>query len=340
MSNAVQTLIFDRAGFHPVDIQPQWEYVTWRLNDIGVAKFSLPYEDENCTLDVMRPGNRILVRFENGLPDFGGVLDFPRRRTSTGVQVTAYSAEHLLTWRETARDKSFTSTPPGTIFQTLLEEADSIRSTGIAIGGIYAGGTARTEAYHYHQLWEVIPELQRLSGEDFYLSPFYYRGRLTFIASWYHSRGSDLSEFVLLVEDRNLANLAMDEQGPIVNLVRAAGGGAGGTTWADRLIGTAQDVASRGDYGYREKTEVITAVFDQTTLNGSAAAILAAVKEPRARLSASALDTAPAGFARYNLGDVVQVQGFLKTPQWAIDRPMRILGREWRPDNICTLELA
>ena len=39
-------------------------------------------------------------------------------------------------------------------------------------------------------------------------------------------------------------------------------------------------------------------------------------------------------------GDTVQVQGFLKDPQWAIDQSMRILGREWRPDNVCSLELA
>ena len=340
MSSTVQTLIFDRAGFHPVDIVPQWDYVSWRFNEIGVAKFSLPYEDENCTTDVLRPGNRILARFESGLTPFGGVLDFPRRRTSTGVQMTAYSAEHLLTWRETATTKAFTSTAPGTIYQTLLEEADSISATGISIGSIYTGGTVRTETYHYHQLWDAISQLQRLSGEDLYLAPYYHNGRLTFIANWYESRGSDLSSSVLLVEDRNLSQLTMDEQGPIANQVRAAGGGAGGTTWADRLIGTAQDATSRSAHGYRERTEIMTAIFDQVTLDASAAAILAELDDPRERLSASALDTGPASFDKYALGDTVQVQGFLKSAQWAIDQSMRIYGREWRPDNICQLELA
>jgi len=340
MSNSVQTLIFDRAGYHPVDIAPQWDYVSWRLNEIGVGKFSLPFEDENCTTDVLKPGNRILVRFESGLSPFGGVLDFPRRRTSTGVQMTAYSAEHILTWRETAATRDFTSTAPGTIYKTLLEAADSIQTTGIAVGSIYAGGTARTETYHYHQLWDAINQLQRLSGEDFYLAPYYHNGRLTFIANWYESRGMDLSASVLLVEDRNLSQLTMDEQGPIANQVRAAGGGAGGTTWADRLIGTAQDATSRSAYGYRERTEVITAVFDQVTLDASAAAILVSLKDARERLTCSVLDTDPARFSRYGIGDTVQVQGFLKSSLWAIDQPMRIYGREWRPDNVCTLELA
>jgi len=340
MSNAIQTLIFDRAGFHPVDVKPQWDYVSWQLNEIGVGKFTLPYEDENCTTDVLRPGNRILVRFESGLSPFGGVLDFPRRRTSTGVQMTVYSAEHILTWRETAAIKTFTSTASGTIYQTLLEEADSISSTGIAVGSIYTGGTVRTETYHHHKLWDAISQLQRLSGEDFYIAPYYYGGRLTFIANWYESQGTDLSSSVLLVEDRNLSQLTMDEQGPIANQVRAAGGGAGGIAWDDRLIGTAQDGTSRSAYGYRERTEIMTAIFDQVTLDASAAAILAELKDARERLSCSVLDTDPADFSRYAVGDTVQVQGFLKTTQWAIDQSMRIYGREWRPDNICQLELA
>ena len=339
MSNSVQTLIFDRSGFHPVDIMPQWNHISWRLNEIGVARFSLPYEDENCTTDVLKPGNRILIRFENGLPDFGGVLDFPRRRISTGVQMTAYSIEHILTWREAAKNSEFTSQTSGYIFQTLIEEMNTVWQTGISISGVYAGGV-RTETYHYHALWDVISQLQRLSGEDFHFEPVYSGGRLTFQGGWYQTFGVDLSASVLLVEDRNLSQLTMDEQGPIANQVRAAGGGAGGTTWNDRLIGTAQDATSRSAYGYRERTEIMTAIFDQVTLDASAAAILAEKKDARERLSCAVLDADPAGFDKYGLGDTVQVQGFLKSAQWAIDQPMRIYGREWRPDNICTLELA
>ena len=340
MSNSVQVLVFDQAGYFPVDISPQWDYLAWRLNDVGVGKFSLPYEDANCTPDVLRPGNRVLVRFENGLPDFGGILDLPRRRTATGVQVTLYSAEHILTFRETAKAKAFAGDPPGTVFQTLLENTDSTAATGISIGSIYTGGAAYTDTFHYDSLWTVIKQLQRLTGEDFYLAPYYHGGRLTFIANWYESRGSDLTNKVLLIENKNLASLVMDEQGPIANQVRAAGGGTGGDTWDDRLIGTAQSTVSRNTYGYREYTEVITSTFDQTTLNTSAAAILAERDTARERITASALDTDPAGFSEYSLGDTVQVIGFLKSSLWAIDQSMRVYGREWRPDNVCSLELA
>jgi len=340
MSNTVQTLVFNRAGYSPVDIAPQWDYLAWRLNNVGVGKFSLPYEDENCTTDVLRPGNRVLVRFENGLPAFGGVIDLPRRRTATGVQVTLYSAEHILDWRRTAKSRSFASVTPGAIFQAFLEEANSITPTGIAVGSVYTGGTARTEEYHYHSLWDALVTLQRLSGEDFHIAPYYSGGRLTFIGNWYESRGVDLSALVLLAEDKNLAELVMDEQGPIANVVYAAGGGAGGTTWDDRLVGIAQDATSQNEYSYREGAEVITAVFDQTTLDASAAAILAEKKDARQNLSCVALDTDPAGFSSYNVGDTVLVQGFLKSSQWAIDQSVRVLGREWRPDNRCTLEVA
>ena len=339
-ANDLQVLVFDRAGYHPNDIQPQITYVAWRLNEIGVAKFTLPYEDPKCTPDILKSGNRVLIRFLNGLPPFGGVIDYPLRRTATGIQVTVYGGEHILTWRHTAMTLEIDALPPGSIFRILIENANTTATTGITVGSVHTGGDLRTETYHYEQLWNAARSLQSRTGEDFKVSPIYEGGRLTFRATWHDSLGDDLSASVLLVEDRNLEDLMMDDQGPIANTVIAAGSGAGGTTWEDRVLGTAQDTDSISAYGRREWAEVLTGIADQTTLTTSAAAILAEKKDPRPHVSAVALNKEPADFSRYKVGDTVQVNGFLKHSLWAIDRPLRVLGREWRPDNRCSLELA
>jgi len=339
-ANEIQVLVFDKAGYHPVDIAPQIDYAAWRLNQIGVCKFTLNYEDPKCTPDIIKSGNRVLIRFLQGLPPFGGVIDYPLRRTATGIQATVYSAAHILTWRRTALTLEVDALAPGAVFKTVIEAANQIAQTGITMGSVYTGGELWTETYHYESLWTLIQNLQGRTGEDFQIAPIYEGGRLTFRATWHSSLGDDLSASVLLVEDQNLESLTLDEQGPIANYVIAAGSGAGGTSWEDRVLGTAQDTDSISSYGRREQVEVLTGIADQTTLTTSAAAILAQNKDPRPHVSAVALNTSPADFSRYKVGDTVQINGFLKHSLWAIDQPLRIYGREWRPDNRCSLELA
>lgn len=335
----VRSLIFNRQGRGPTEVDIQWEYVAWRLNQVGRARGLLPFADPNCTQDVLQLGNLILVQFENGLPDFGGVIDVPRgRRWGAGITINAYSAEQLLTWRRTAKIRTFSATAPGTIFQTLLTEEATDWPMGIEIGNIYTGGSARDETYHYHGLFDVVSNLQRLSGEDWEIIPLYQNGVLTFIAHWYQAKGQDRSGQVVLSEGDNLIDLTIDEQGPIANQIFCPGGGAGGTTWSDRNVGEASDEDSRDRYGYREYSEVLTGIFDQPTLDASASALLATYKDPRVRPSMRVANCDPAGFSDYDVADRVTVQALLDWPQWSIDQSVRIVAREWSPDDTCRLE--
>ena len=121
----VRTLIFDRSSVLITEIEPYIQSITWRLNNVGMARFFLPYEDAKCTQDNFRSGNRLLFQFENGLPDWGGVIDFPRRRDERGITVSAYTAEKLLDWRVTAKAHYFDEVVPGSIYRSLLEEENS-----------------------------------------------------------------------------------------------------------------------------------------------------------------------------------------------------------------------
>lgn len=339
MSNGVEVLLFSRSGSNPREIRPQIETVTWRLNRTGQARLFMPYSDPACTPDNLALGSRVLIRFKNGLRPFGGVIDEPRRRTSTGVGFTVYTGDRILSWRRTAKTAAFSSTAPGSIFQSLLEAANTTWSTGIALGSIYTGGTARSETYHLVNVLDATWALARLSGEEYEVVPVFSQGTLTFLANWSARIGTDLSDKALLVEDQNVEPSQLDEQGPIASTVKCAGGGAGGTTWDDRPVGVDSSVASRNAYGYREHAEVLTGIFEQATLDASAAALLDEYDDPRPRYTLVALDRDPAGFGLYDVGDDVRVQAFLKSALWAVDESVRIVGREWGPDNRCRLEV-
>ena len=39
------------------------------------------------------------------------------------------------------------------------------------------------------------------------------------------------------------------------------------------------------------------------------------------------------------LGDVVTLQAFLRKTAWACDTTVRVKAREWKPNNVCRLEV-
>ena len=167
MSTVVETLIFDTHGDYLTRIDPLWRNVTWRLNNTGQARFILPYADAECTPVNLAIGNRILARFDNGLPDWGGVIDVPRAQNSTGVTVNCFTADRILSWRQTGQTAEYLNDMPGTIYADLIKVASAAWPTGIARGSIYAGGDWRTETYHYANIYAQIRSLAALSGQDF-----------------------------------------------------------------------------------------------------------------------------------------------------------------------------
>ena len=336
-NRTAQVLIFDRAGSLLAEIEPDLQSVSWRLNRVGKAKFSMATSDPKCTPDNLRPGNRILISFANGLPAWGGVISLPRRREPGRITVTAYTGEKLLDYRVTAKSRYFDQAQPGYIFQTLIQEANAVWQTGIEIGNVWLGGTPRTIECHYTNILWRIRKLASLTGHDFAILPEYANGTLKFKAYWWERRGDDIQNSVWLIEGANVAgDPILDEQGPIANHVVLA---AQGNTWGDeRLTATEQDNESINEYGYREYAEV-TSVKDQATLDANAEEVLATMAWPRNRITLSATDESPAQFADYDIGDIASVHLFLSDGHWAFDAPVRIIGREWRPDNTCRLEV-
>lgn len=339
MSNAVEVLLFDHTGRHPVQIEPQIEYVTWRLNGTGNARLFMSYSDANCLPHLLAFGNRILIQFENGLPSFGGVLDVPRRRTPFGVSINAYTGDRILSWRYTGGNLEFSGAAPGIIYRGLIDEANGKASTGIYPGSIYVSPKSWSDEYRYQNVLSIIQQLQQLSGEEWSVEPHYEMGHLSFRANWYKQRGQDLSHTVSLIEGHNVREIILDEQGPIASQVYCVGGGSAGSEWTDRNVGVANDATSRSTYGYREYVEVLTTITDPDTLDESAVTLQDDLDSPRSRMTLQTVDKDPSPFGTYGIGDVVVMQAFLGASAWVFEEAVRVLGIEWRPNNECRVEV-
>ena len=337
MAYDCQVLICNQFGVAKAEIHPAIEFVSWRLNNVGRAKMSLPWTDAKCTKDNLQYGNRLVIQWDNGLPDWGGVIDTPRSRTQGITRFTAYSAERLLDWRVTAKAREFSAKTPGYIAKTLLSDENAERSTGIDEGTIAETGTERSINYHYHDLLRQYRELARLTGEDFCVAPTFSSGVLTFALNWYNPRGTDYSDSVWLNTANVIENKTkLDEQGPIHNRVIVAGDGQ---TWGDeRLDSISVDTTSQAAYDYREYSEKQSATV-QTTLDANADAILAEVKDPRNVLSVHVTNTAPALYSAYGIGDTVTADLWTGNAEWWYHAAVRVIAREWYPNDTCRLEV-
>lgn len=337
MSNAVRCRTFDQFGAPKAEFKAAIEFANWRLNNIGMTRFVMAMTDDKATQENLRVGNLLLLQFENGLPDWGGIVDAPRVRRYAEVSVTGFSAEAIYLSRRTAKTRAFTATVPGSIYQTLIEEENAIWPTRVTIGSIYGGGIGRTLTYHYHQMAKRFKDLARLTGGDFYFEPVVSNEALSFTANWAAKRGQDLSGTLTLKDGANVSEVNLKEEGPIYNSIVLAGSGA---SWSDRIISEVSDLDSINLYGYREYFEMQGGVKNQETLDENAAELLAFYKQPRKRFKLKAVNRSPATFAQYGIGDRLRLVAFPRFPEWSFDGTVRVIAREWTPDNVCRLEVT
>lgn len=329
---AIRFLIGDTQGKEIGEVEPAIGPISWRVNQVGRVQFQMGITDAKTTEQYLIFGNRILIQFDNGLPDWGGMIDPPREWSSRIVQATAYSGEYILGLRTTDQGRYFSGDPVGEIYRKLIEETNLLAPTGIEIGSIWAGGDGHFPDYHMDNLLKIIQEsvCGRLSTAEFEVAGGLSGGRITFTANFYERMGKNKPE-VALVEDRNVVEAKVSEQGPIVNYWNLAGSGQG---WADDRLMTlgVEDKASQAKYGLRMDAAVFNDVNNQDTLDGHAADLLAEFKEPNVVFDLTVSDAAPGRFADYGLGDGV----WLDLPSYGfegIGQMVRVMGREYNPST-------
>lgn len=332
-----QLVVGDGAGRALAELDVNVKQCSWRLNDYGQCEFSIATSDPKCTETNLRFGNRVIIIFENGLPNWGGIIDTPRSWSAGSVHVTAYTAEYILTQRRTAKIENYIARSPGTIFRRLIESTNAIHNTGIIIGSVWEGAGVHTITFHYDELFTLIKEqcCERLGNADWYISAALTNGTISFTANYYERRGSIKGD-VALIEGHNIGgDPDFEEQGPIGTRWIVLGPGS---TWGnERLVGIKANNSAIARYGFREMIESHTEAETQTTLDDIARNRLRLTQSPRNRLALDVQDLAPGAFAAYDVGDTVNVLLHSKGFD-GYNNDVRILAREYSlGTNLCKL---
>lgn len=338
--NVVTLKIYDKTGASIGEFKDaEFLSALWRLGNTGDARYRFSPKGAKATRSNLRPGNRALIQFGDGLPDWGGVLDWPINLGSgQDIDVRFYEADRLLDWRVTNQNEVFSSTVAGSIISTLVQNANAAYATGIFMGDVYSGGTAQTRDYHYLPLLEAIRKLKKESGYDYGIVPSIASGKLVFDLYWYERRGTDRRDDLILIEGANFGTISVSEQGPVFSRVFVVGKG---DDWSsNRLVVFAEGVDSRSRYGLRESPVFYLDIDDETTLQAIADALLDAAKEPYVRATLYGVtNDEPAPFADYHVGDILTLQALQTYGEFSYDIPVRILARERGADGTCTLEV-
>src|SRR4030042_6367570 len=164
-----RVLVADRVGRILAELEPELGPVSWRLNDVGRLTMRLARADPKAVEDNLRCGNRLLVEFDNGLPNWGGIIDPPRHWEGLHIEVTAYSAEHVLGWRRTDRGRYFTQASAGYMFERLILEANAVFDTGIVVGSTWTGGELHSPDLPFKDLLAFMQDslCGRVESADF-----------------------------------------------------------------------------------------------------------------------------------------------------------------------------
>jgi hypothetical protein len=329
-------IVADKSGHNLAELSVDLEYVAWRIGKVAKAKFNISPLDPKATRTNLRFGNRILFQFENGLPNWVGVLDPPREWKSGNIKVTAYSAEHILEYRQTGKSKYFAGVQAGKIYKELIQDMNNIENTGIDIGNVWVGGAGLSVELHFESLLYFFQDYltSGLWSSEFDITGAEEAGQIVMSANFYERKGADRTGIALL-EGANIESAILVEEGPIVNSWDVAGQG---TDWGDtRLTARAQSNLSISEFGLREGSAIYPNETLQTTLEDRAANSLLDTLVPYNAYELEALDEDPGEFRDYDLGDYVKLvlrsYGFGGT-----ETTVRIRAREYRPDDeICTL---
>lgn len=329
LKNIATVFVADKTGKLIGEMQPDLNTIAWRLNKVAKIDPVLSRNDGKATRDMMRFGNRMLIQFSNGLPNWVGVFDPPRQWTPRKeIKFTVYSAEAILGWRQTDKERVFDGATVGFVYRTLIDEANALRRTGIEVGDVWMGGSSLAFELHYANILDTIEQElieNEFSTYDYDVTGEIGNGKIVLKANFYERKGRDCSDKVALLDGRNIADVDVIEQGPILNAWDAAGRGS---TWDDeRVTGHEEDAASIAEYDFRQGFEDVQD-SEQVTVDEIAANRLALYRQPRARALVTAVDLAPATFASYGVGDSVRIvlpnHGFD-----GYDAPARVLTREY-----------
>lgn len=325
-------LVADVDGRVLTEINPAIQRVSWRWNAAGGVSFVMAATDPKLREEYFVGGNRVLLQFDNGLPDWGGVLTGARDWNGSSVAFGAVSGEWILSTRRTARGRYFTEAQVGTILTQILQEAEAYYPTGLRPGNIWQGGSAHSPEYHRASLYDVVADdlVGNMSAGAFDVTPSLESGRILFSVNLYQRKGVDRPG-VALVENQNITGIRYREIDEAINTWHMAGEGDG---WEDdsRVYATALNSESVTRHGMREGSEVLSGVTEQSAIDAIADKRLSETAWPTRVLGLTVLNGAPGRYRDYGIGDAVTCRlhsfGFD-----GVEGLFEVRAREFFPDS-------
>lgn len=313
------------------EIDPVWGHVSWLLNDYGEAEMQFSARAEAITGGLVRAGRRLVLQFDNGLPDWGGIIDVPIDNDGLAVTVRAFEATYILKQRVTAVTAAFSNLSPAAVLAALLETTNATWPTGIELQIDDPVDGRISPEYHLEYIHDVLHR-DIAPFCEYWMEPV-ISNQLSFRLHVSPVIGRDLSDRVVLMQGVNTDRPKITTQGPIINQWQLAGSsGVWGSTAADgRALATVESPLSIERYGLRQGRIVGNAGETEDELTEYGDALLEGSAEPYTAIAVSAMNLPPARFRDYRVGDTVGVElyeeygGLAGTGGF---QKKRVLGRE------------
>ena len=335
---SMQVLLGDRSGRIIAQVKPEIKSVNWRLNEIPQLSMRFSKKDAKVTESNLQYGNRVLIKFSSdiGLPYWGGVIDPPAEWDESSVTVTAWGIEYLLQFRTTPKTRAFNDDTVGRILYYTLYEANQDQDMGLYFGSIWGGGRGHSPRYHGKTVWSIVKDCTtKLERCDIRFIARQDGDFIKFRVDVHEKAGQDNRNKFAFREGKNVSEVVLTEQGPIINKFMAIGAG---TDWGEsRQHSVHYDRVSDQKYGLREASKVYPDVTMESTLIRYAHTEIRDNAEPHTRIALKVGNARPARFVDYDLGDVIGCT--LPSYGWnGFDAPVRVLAREYdTTKGSCTL---
>jgi hypothetical protein len=325
-------LVGGRDGRVLAELQLSIDRLSWELGGPGKAQLAIA-PGPRVTEHNLQYGNRVLVRFDNGLPDWVGVITGPREWQYGALRLEAAGLLKALNWRSTPAQLPYDGMTADSIIDALLSYVPALR-----VASAPAGTVSVSVEYHFANVGRAVEQL--LAVEDWAIEAVgALNAGVIGAAVNIFARRSRRRPNVALVEGHNVGeDFRYREEDAIVNRVQMVGAGTG---WSEdtRMMAVVSDEASIAQYGVRETPEFVDEIRAVGALAAMGETIVARQAEPRQALQLTALNRPPGMFGQYTVGDVLRVM--LPSAGFAgVDDQFEVLGREFRPaGNRCELVL-
>lgn len=320
--------IFNKTGFKLCEIDADADR-SWMIGQYGRMNFTIPVISEKCRERFLQFGNLILIDHEK-LPSWGGVLDTPRTWGNNRVEMTAYTAEYLLKYRNIG----FTDikTTAGAMFKQCIDIANKVAETRlIKAGPIDESGTAINFELRNENIYDFAKKKITEAGYEWRIVPTVDNNRLLFEASLY--KKFEVFTNMVLAEGYNVEknDSVLIEDGDIYNQYLGFGKG---TSWLARYKYTTMDFESQSKYGYREKAFEVND-SNKSNIEKYTEEEMAKTKAPQKKFDISALDFGDT-WKYLDLGALMKVElsvcGF-NGDKLGTDADIRIIGMSYEENK-------